>query len=89
MPTNSAVLCILYTGPKCSLCGKAESLLYASGIGASQLQKVDVTCSLELKKKYGIKIPVLKRADLEQELFWPFDQDDLAKYLSTSPSLAP
>ena len=81
MPTNSAVLCILYTGPNCSLCNKAEALLYASGIGASQLRKIDVTCSLNLKKKYGIKIPVVKRIDLEQELFWPFDQDDLTRYL--------
>lgn len=88
MPTNSAVLCVLYTGPNCSLCAKAELLAYAAGVGASQLQKVDVTSSLELKKKYGIRIPVLKRADLVQELFWPFDQDDLAKYLSVPPNLA-
>lgn len=75
-------LLILYTGPNCSLCKKAEDLLYSAGIGTSQLQKVDVTGSLELKKRYGIKIPVLKRVDLERELFWPFDQDALLAYLA-------
>lgn len=73
---------ILYTGPDCSLCNKAEALLYAVGIGASQLEKIDVTSSLELKKKYGLQIPVLQRADMEDELFWPFDQQALADYLA-------
>lgn len=72
---------VLYTGPNCSLCNKAEDLVYASGIGASDMEKVDVTSSLELKKRYGLKIPVLHRIDLEQELFWPFDQQQLVEYL--------
>ena len=82
MQTNSL---ILYTGPNCSLCKKAEELLYAAGIGASQLEKIDVTTSLELKKNYGLKIPVVRRADLDQELFWPFDQDGLSDYLQLKP----
>ncbi|MBT5331120.1 MAG: glutaredoxin family protein [Porticoccaceae bacterium] len=72
---------VLYTGPSCSLCKKAEDLIYAAGVGASDLEKVDITTSLELKKLYGLKIPVLHRKDLEQELFWPFDQQQLAEYL--------
>ncbi len=56
-------------------------MIYAAGVGASDLEKVDITTSLELKKLYGLKIPVLHRKDLEQELFWPFDQQQLAEYL--------
>lgn len=70
---------VLFTGPHCGLCKKAEDLLYRAGIG--RFENVDVTSSLDLKKKYGLKIPVLKRADLEPELFWPFDERDLAIYL--------
>jgi|SaaInl5LU_22_DNA_1037371.scaffolds.fasta_scaffold21845_3 hypothetical protein len=71
---------ILYTGPNCSLCKKAEDLLYR--IGISEFDKIDVTSNLELKKRYGLKIPLLKRSDIEPELFWPFGEEDLVEYLS-------
>ncbi len=75
----AAVELILYTGPHCSLCKKAEELLYNQGISA--FARVDVTSSLELKKNYGLKIPVLCRTDLQQALYWPFDEQQLISYL--------
>lgn len=76
---------ILYTGPNCSLCDKAQNLIYAVlPSGSYQLEKVDVTTSLELKKNYGLRIPVLKDAASEQELAWPFDEAQLIQFCRSS-----
>ena len=72
---------ILYTGPGCRLCNDAEQLLFQAGLSHSQIEKVEVTSSLDLKKRYGLKIPVLQRQDSGQELFWPFEIEELARFL--------
>ncbi len=73
---------ILYTGPGCRLCSDAENLLFQAGLSVSQIEKVDVTSSLDLKKQYGLKIPVLKNQGSGQELFWPFEFEDLGVFLT-------
>ena len=71
----------LYTGPQCALCEDALELLYTTlPLGSYQLTKVDVSASLELKKAYGLRIPVLRNMDRDLELNWPFDQDQLMKF---------
>ena len=70
---------ILYYQPDCHLCDEAEVLLHASGLGESYL-KVDIETDLELLKRYGIHVPVLKFNDSQEELFWPFDQAKLALF---------
>jgi hypothetical protein len=65
------------------LCDEAEELLHVSGLGESYL-RVDIETDLELLKQYGIYVPVLKRTDNELELFWPFDQAELAAFLETN-----
>ena len=72
---------ILYTGPHCRLCHDAEQLLYQAGLSASQITKVDITTSLELKKRYGLSIPVVQNQESEAELFWPFDLAGLVNFL--------
>ena len=71
---------ILYYQPDCHLCDEAESLMQVAGLGESY-QKVDIESDLELLKRYGIYVPVLKRSDNQQELFWPFDQSGLSAFL--------
>jgi len=71
---------ILYFQPDCHLCDEAESLMHAQGM-AENYEKVDIEADLELLKRYGIHVPVLKREDNQQELFWPFDQAGLAGFL--------
>lgn len=72
---------VLYTGPQCELCETALSLIYASiPAGSYQLQKTDVTTSLELKKTYGLRIPVLKNTTTGTELDWPFDESQLLEF---------
>ena len=71
---------ILYSQEDCHLCDEAEGLLHAAGLAGSY-QKVDIETDLELLKQYGIHVPVLKREDSQQELFWPFDHADLEVFL--------
>ena len=73
---------ILYFQPDCHLCDEAESLMHSQGLSESY-QKVDIETDLELLKRYGIHVPVLKREDNQQELFWPFGQAELAGFLGT------
>jgi hypothetical protein len=73
---------ILYYQPDCHLCDEAELLLHVAGLSESY-QKVDIETDLDLLKRYGIHVPVLQRADTRQELFWPFDQQEVAAFLSS------
>jgi glutaredoxin len=71
---------ILYYQPDCHLCDEAEDIMYAAGLAEAYV-KVDIETDLDLLKRYGIHVPVLKREDNQQELFWPFDQVRLAAFL--------
>lgn len=71
---------ILYSHPDCHLCEEAEALVHRCGMGDTY-QIVDIEDDLELLKRYGIHVPVLKREDNQQELFWPFDQAALIAFV--------
>jgi len=73
---------ILYYTEHCHLCDEAESLLVAAGLSESY-EKTEIDDDPELLERYEIYIPVLKRIDNQQELFWPFGQLELAKFLET------
>jgi len=60
---------ILYTRPDCHLCELAAPMLENCGI---PWYPVDIESDLELIRKYGVRIPVLYRPDIDRELFWPF-----------------
>ena len=66
---------ILYCTATCELCDKAEQLVHRTLEGTDyQLVHVDITRSFELKKQYGLRIPVLALADDKARvLYWPFD----------------
>jgi hypothetical protein len=62
------------------LCDEAETLIHAAGLSESY-EKIEIDDDPELLERYEIYIPVLKRVDNQQELFWPFDQLQLATFL--------
>jgi len=66
--------------PVCHLCDEAETLIHAAGLSDS-FEKIEIDDDPELLVRYEIYIPVLKRVDNQQELFWPFDQLQLATFL--------
>lgn len=69
---------VLYTRPDCHLCELAAQML--QDCGATWFE-VDIETDLELIRKYGIRIPVLYRADVDRELFWPFSEEAVADFL--------
>lgn len=73
---------IFYTGPQCSLCDLAEvELQQTSAFSSLEIEKVNIRTSTELYHLYGARIPVLKRADNEKEIGWPFDAANLEEFL--------
>ena len=68
----------LYTRPDCHLCELAEQLLTECGVS---WEAVDIETDLELIRKYGTHIPVLYRADVDKELFWPFNNVTLQDFV--------
>ncbi len=61
----------------CHLCDDAEKIVrrVAPGLGF-KINKVDIASSDALVEQYGMTIPVL-RCDSGQELFWPFDEEQV------------
>ncbi|CAA0299277.1 thiol-disulfide isomerase [Alteromonas marina] len=73
---------IFYTGPQCSLCDLADvELQQTSKFSSLEIAKVNIRTSTELYHLYGARIPVLKRADNEKEIGWPFTAADLEEFL--------
>ena len=73
---------IIYYTEHCHLCDEAEVLLHASGYG-ERYTKVEIDDDPGLLTLYEVHIPVLKRIDNNAELFWPFDQQQLAGFMET------
>lgn len=72
---------ILYTTAGCHLCEQAEALLAAAGrLPGRGLTLVDIAGDPALVERYGVRIPVLAAA--VGELAWPFDGEDLARFLA-------
>lgn len=67
----------LYGTSACHLCEIAQEMLQQRG---ASFEIVDISESDALFERYGLTIPVLKRAD-EAELNWPFGDEELVAFL--------
>ncbi|WIO75428.1 glutaredoxin family protein [Porticoccaceae bacterium LTM1] len=75
---------ILYSGPHCTLCEKAKQVIWpVIAATGHQLQEVDITTDVELLRRYRLSIPVLAQ-EAGDELFWPFDSEQLVTWLETN-----
>ena len=72
---------ILYTRHDCHLCDEAEELIAAVAPQA-EIEKVDIEPELALVHRYGLRIPVIRRADSGAELDWPTDAEGLRQFLA-------
>lgn len=73
---------IFFTTEGCHLCDRALDQLWPVLEGSRwQLQTRDIADSDDLLARYGERIPVLKRCDVDEELGWPFDSDDISAWL--------
>ena len=71
----------LYTRPECHLCDEAGRLLESAGRDI-EVEVVNIEDSLDHLRRYGIRIPVVQRADTGAELGWPFDLQQLQAWLA-------
>lgn len=72
----------LYTTLGCHLCEDAKTLAWPvlQHFGY-RLVEVEIADDDKLVERYGIRIPVVQREDTQQELGWPFSQEQLAEML--------
>lgn len=68
----------------CHLCEHAEALLdeYRAQLGedrAFELDEIDISSDERLVELYGIRIPVVKNAETDAEIGWPFGIEEIAR----------
>jgi hypothetical protein len=69
---------VLYTLIGCHLCDQVAVMLRDMRIGWTP---VEIDTDPELERKYDIHIPVLYLPDTGKELFFPFSEDQVQKFL--------
>ena len=72
---------ILYSTSACHLCEEAERLLVPWVARGLRVAVDDISESDALFERYGLRIPVIRRCDTGEELGWPFDPQELARFL--------
>ena len=70
---------ILYTTSACHLCEEAEQLLQELGIAVLTVEIADDEQRLE---RYARRIPVLRDAQRDTELDWPFAAQQVQQWLA-------
>ncbi len=76
---------LLYTTSGCHLCEQAETLLQSAGASVEMVEIADDEALLE---RYGVRIPVLRHAQTDRELDWPFDAAVIQCWLNEANSAA-
>jgi hypothetical protein len=69
---------VLYTLIGCHLCDGVAAMLQDMGLVWTP---VEIDTDPELEQKYDIRIPVLYLPDTGEELFFPFNEDQVEEFL--------
>ena len=73
---------ILYQRDDCQLCDEAIGVLAAAA--APDFSSIWIDDDVELERRYGSRVPVLRDAQSARELDWPFDVAALRQFLGES-----
>ena len=73
--------CQLFGTLGCHLCELAEEVLMPLVEPGLMVELVDVADSQALFEAYGLRIPVLRRVDTGAELGWPFDAEQVVRFV--------
>ena len=73
---------ILYQRDTCHLCDIALAVL--ADARAPDFESVFIDDDAALEARYGLRVPVLRDADRDIELDWPFDAETLREFLGTA-----
>lgn len=71
----------LYSRPDCHLCDVMAGQLEPLVRGRAELRVVDISSDLELKRRYGLRIPVLTAVD-EELCQFHLDRERVERYLA-------
>ena len=71
---------VLYQRDDCKLCDEALAVLAAARV--PDFESVFIDDDVALEQRYGERIPVLRDAAGGQELGWPFDATDVARFVA-------
>lgn len=81
MPAPTPVL-TLFQRDDCHLCDLALEVLALARV--PEFESVFIDGNDELETRYGIRVPVLRDEDTGAELEWPFDDQQLRRWLGRS-----
>lgn len=73
--------CQLFSTLGCHLCELAEIELMPFVERGLLVELIDIADRESWVDHYGLRIPVLRRCDSGAELDWPFDSDQVARFL--------
>ncbi|HKM37030.1 MAG TPA: glutaredoxin family protein [Thiopseudomonas sp.] len=74
--------CQLFGTLGCHLCEDAEQVLQSFVAQGLVVELLDIIDSPQWLERYALTIPVLRRVDNGQELYWPFDEHAVLKLLT-------
>jgi len=74
----------LYSRPECHLCERLQEELEPLITGRARIEVINIDGDLELKKRFGLRIPVLAAGDRELSGY-PLDIAILERYLASDP----
>lgn len=72
----------LFQRDDCPLCDEAYECLVAAGVADFDPVWIDGDAALEAV--YGARVPVLRREDSGAELGWPFDSEQVRRFLAAA-----
>jgi hypothetical protein len=78
MPVTKSGL-ILFQRDDCHLCDLALDVLAQARV--PEFESVFIDGDDELEARYGIRVPVLRDEERDAELEWPFDAEQLQRWL--------
>ncbi|WP_120996455.1 glutaredoxin family protein [Stutzerimonas urumqiensis] len=73
--------CQLFGTLGCHLCEQAELLLMPLVEHGLMVELIEISDRDEWLEDYGVRIPVLRRADNGAELDWPFNTEQVVRFL--------
>jgi hypothetical protein len=73
---------VLYQRDDCKLCDEALAVLAAARV--PDFESVFIDGDVALEARYGERIPVLRDAEGERELGWPFGPDEVGRFVGSA-----
>jgi hypothetical protein len=70
---------VLYQRDDCKLCDEALAIVAAARVPDFESVWIDDDAALE--RRYGERVPVLRDADADREIGWPFGVDEIRAFV--------